>query len=263
MTPEAFEALKFGEVVRVIRSGKLYQCTRAWQLNTGDRAHEFRQIVPGRGLYGRDFLKLKPANVVYVELTDPQHPANYRADAPIAKRAPLPPQRLVPTAERFVHEPTNSGLQELLGKELFPDAPAPKGTAFAPDGSKRVVTVPAREPSNWVDAGIALAEGSSKALTAALQPPAPVAPATSSVPAMDRLPNSWTAERKERVLTGRILRRARQWKDRVPCPPSADEPELHTLWVAVEMLAALEESREPVIEGDQTPRARHPWLGQR
>lgn len=213
MTPEAFEALQLGDVVRVIRSGKLYQCTRAWQLNTGDRAHEFRQIVPGRGLYGRDFLKLKAANVVLVALTDPQHPANYRADAPIAKRATVPPQRLVPPAERFVHErAAPTGLQELLGKELFPDAPAP------------------------------------------------VAPATSSVPAMDRLPNSWTAERKERVLTGRILRRARSWKDRVPCPPSADEPELHALWVAVEMLAALEESREPVIEGDQTPRARHPWV---
>jgi hypothetical protein len=59
---------------------------------------------------------------------------------------------------------------------------------------------------------------------------------------------------KSARLERRATRAAERWQRKFPCPPKADEPELHALWVAIENLVAHDEGREPTIEGDQTPR---------
>ncbi len=61
-------------------------------------------------------------------------------------------------------------------------------------------------------------------------------------------------------LLGSVVGYAEQWKNEHPCPPVADEPQLHMLWMAVERMQAHAEGRAVVIEGDQTPRTGEPLV---
>lgn len=106
----------------------------------------------------------------------------------------------------------------------------------------------------------------SRALTSILQPttirvaaptlraaltPAAAGAAAAALEQPPQFASPQTDASKERILTRRVVRAAERWQRKFPAPPSADEPELHALWVAVERLVAHDEGRPPHVSGEQ------------